>query len=143
MGFSGQILIVGEGMKTIRMSVELKASPHEVYELLMDSNRHTELTGAKAEISRDVGGKFSIYEGWGTGTNKALEPDRKIVQSWRADLECWPAGHLSEVSFSLKKTKDGTRLDFVQTGIPDGCYKGLVEGWQEYYWEPMKRLLAR
>lgn len=35
-----------------------KATPHEVYEALMDSRTHGRLTGGPARISRKVGGRF-------------------------------------------------------------------------------------
>ena len=34
--------------KTIEQTVEFSASPHEVYEALMDSEKHSAFTGAKA-----------------------------------------------------------------------------------------------
>ena len=40
--------------KTIRQSATFKASAHEVYEMLMDSRKHTDFTGEKAKISRDM-----------------------------------------------------------------------------------------
>ncbi|MGA2318205.1 MAG: hypothetical protein ABSG71_17760 [Thermodesulfobacteriota bacterium] len=48
--------------KTIRQSITFKASPHEVYDALMDSRKHAKFTGAKARISRKVGGKFTPLE---------------------------------------------------------------------------------
>ena len=41
--------------KTIEQSVTFNASPHDVYEALMDSEKHSQFTGAKALISREVG----------------------------------------------------------------------------------------
>ncbi len=45
--------------RTIEQTVTFKASPHEVYESLMDSAKHSKFTGAKASISREVGGAFT------------------------------------------------------------------------------------
>jgi len=92
--------------KTIRQSVRFKASPHEIYEMLMDSRRHAKFTGEKARISRKIGGKFTAYGGYIEGINLNLMPDRKIVQSWRGSD--WPKGHFSRATFSLKKIKNGT-----------------------------------
>ncbi len=127
-------------MKTIKQSLSVMAPPHEVYEILMDSKKHSKLTGAEAEISREVGGSFSVYDGWATGTNVELKPDSKIVQSWRADIECWPENHLSEITITLKKSGDGTKLGFVQSGVPDECYEELKQGWTDFYWEPLRRM---
>ena len=46
--------------KSIRQTVTFKASPHAIYEALMDSKKHSEFTGGEAKISRKIGGKFSI-----------------------------------------------------------------------------------
>ena len=60
--------------KTIRQSASFKTSPHEVYEMLMDSRKHTKFTGEKASISRKIGGKFSAYAGYIDGVNLDLVP---------------------------------------------------------------------
>ena len=87
--------------KTIRQSVTFKASPHEVYEALMDSKKHSEITDSQANISRQTGGKFSVYGGDIGGVNLELVPGHKIVQSWR--YSDWPEGHYSRAVFSLKE----------------------------------------
>ena len=74
--------------KTIRQSVTFRATPHEVYEAIMDSKKHSELTGSQVRMSRKIGGKFSIYGGDIEGVNLELVPDQKIVQSWR--YSDWP-----------------------------------------------------
>lgn len=127
--------------KTIRQTVTFKASPHEVYEALMDSEKHSEFTGSEAKISRDVGGKFTIYGGEIEGENLYLVQDQKIVQSWR--YSDWPEGHYSKATFSLKKSDGGTTLTFTQTGVPEDKYEDISQGWHDYYWGPMKERLEK
>lgn len=43
--------------KTIRQSVPFKGTPEQVLEALLDSRMHSRFTGAKAVISRKVGGE--------------------------------------------------------------------------------------
>jgi activator of HSP90 ATPase len=136
----------GEGdeymkIKTIRQSVTIKATPHEVYEALMDSRKHSKFTEAKASISRKMGGKFKAYGDYISGVNLELVPDKKIVQSWRGSD--WPKGHYSKVTFSLKRVKGGTRLTFGQSGLPEKYYKDISQGWRDYYWKPMKEMLEK
>ena len=128
-------------MKTIRQSVTFKTTPHEVYEALMDSRKHARFTGAKARISRKVDGKFTAYDEYIEGVNLNLVPDKKIVQSWRGSD--WPEGHYSRTTFSLKKVKNGTHLTFIQSGVPDQYYNDIKQGWYDYYWKPMKEMLAK
>jgi activator of HSP90 ATPase len=127
--------------KTISQTVTFKASPHEVYEILMDSKKHSELTMSKAQISKKVGDKFSIYEGDIEGVNLELVPGRKIVQSWR--YSDWPEGHYSQATFLFEEIKGKTRLTFIQTGVSEEHYDDIAQGWHDYYWEPMKELLEQ
>jgi uncharacterized protein YndB with AHSA1/START domain len=102
--------------KTVKQTATFKASPHEVYEALMDSKKHANFTGDKATISRKIGGKFSTFDGYSEGTNLELIPDSKIMQTWRASD--WPEGHYSKVTFSLKEIPTGTRLTFIRPKSP-------------------------
>ncbi len=128
-------------LKPIRQSVTFKASPHEVYEALMDSRRHAQIAGADAHISRKVGGKFTAHDGYITGINLELVPDHKIVQEWHASS--WPQGHISRVVFRLSPTKGGTRLTFTHRGVPGRFYESIKRGWIENYWDPMRKMFTK
>jgi activator of HSP90 ATPase len=127
--------------KTIKQTVTIKASPHDVYEASMDAKKHAKFTGGKAVISRAVGGKFNVFDGYAEGTNLELVPDKKIVQSWRADD--WPKGHYSKATFELKASGNGTTLIFTQTDVPEEFMGDIAQGWQDYYWKPMKEMLEK
>ncbi len=122
--------------KTIRQSVKFKATPHDVYEALMDSRKHAKFTGAKAAIGRKVGDRFTAYDGWITGINLELVPDRKIVQKWRGGD--WPEGHYSTATFLLKELAKLTELKFTQTEVPEDQFESISSGWFEHYWDKMK-----
>ncbi len=127
--------------KTIRQSVTIKATPHEVYEALMDSRKHAKFTGDRARISRKVGGAFSAHGDYITGTNLELVPDKKIVQSWHASE--WQQGHDSRVTFKLAPVKGGTRLTFTHSGVPDQFHDDIKQGWIDSYWTPLKAFLEK
>jgi activator of HSP90 ATPase len=127
--------------KTIRQSVTIKASAHDVYEALMDSRKHSQFTGSKSHVSRKVGGKISAWDGYIEGTNLELVPDQKIVQPWRASD--WPRGHFSQATFLLEESKSGTRLVFTQTGVPEDFYDAISKGWHDFYRTPMKEMLEK
>ena len=127
--------------KIIRQSVTIKATPHQVYEALMDSRKHAKFTGQKARISRQVGGKFTAYGPFLSGTNLELVPDKKIVQAWRA--QDWPEGYYSKATFTLTPVEGGTRLTFRQSGVPDEHYAAIKQGWIDSYWTPLKALLEK
>ena len=128
-------------LKIIRQSATFKASPHEVYEALTDSRKHSKFTEAKASISREVGGTFTAYDGYTEGVNLELVKDKKIVQKWRADD--WPEGHYSTVTFELEKAGAGTKMKFTQTSVPEDQYEAVSDGWVEHYWDKMKKMLEK
>ncbi len=127
--------------KTIQQNVTIKASAHDVYEVLMDSKKHGELVGSTARIGKKVGDKFSVYDGEIDGVNIELVPARKIVQSWR--YSDWPEGHYSQATFLLEENKGETSITFTQTGVPEEHYKDISQGWHDYYWTPMKAMLEK
>lgn len=127
-------------LKSLRQTVTFKASPHAVYELLMDSKKHTAFSGDRASISRKVGGKFKAYGDYIEGQNLVLIEDKMIVQTWRASD--WPKDHYSRVSFVFTKVKGGTRLSFNQSGIPASDASNIKQGWIDFYWNPMKSFLS-
>ena len=125
--------------KTLRHKVKFKVGPEDIYMALMDSRRHAAFTRSAADISPKVGGKIKAYDGYITGKNLELVPNKKIVQTWRASG--WPADHDSKVTFRLKKMKNGSELTLVHEGVPEPESKSIDQGWIDYYWKPMKELL--
>jgi len=48
--------------KTLQQTVKFKASPREVYNMLMDTKKHQSLSGQPAKMSRKVGGGFTAWD---------------------------------------------------------------------------------
>jgi activator of HSP90 ATPase len=127
--------------KTINQTVIIRnASSSEIYEILMDSEKHAELVNSTAEISTEIGGKFEVYDGYIKGTNIELIKNRKIVQYWRGDEDCWPEDHFSKLTINLEKVNEGTKINLVQESVPEECYDDFNKGWYEFYWNPLKEL---
>jgi len=124
--------------KDLTQTTVFKASADDVYDALMDSQKHSEFTGGKAVMSQKVGGKFTAYDGYIEGTNTELKPGKKIIQSWRATD--WPKGHFSKVTYTLTKKGGKTELKFKQEGVPADQYDAIKQGWVDYYWEPLKKM---
>ena len=125
--------------KTIDQSVTFNASAHEIYEMLMNSQKHSEFTGAPAEISPEIGGEFSIMDGGLSGKTLDLIADKKIVQAWRAADR--PEGHYSTAIFLMEESDGQTKLSFVQAGVPSDMFDSINDGWRTYYWEPIAKAL--
>ncbi|MDD2786349.1 MAG: SRPBCC domain-containing protein [Patescibacteria group bacterium] len=125
--------------KSLRQEAVFKAGPHVIYEMLLDSDKHSQFTGAKAEISREVGGSVSAYDGIIQAVNEELHHNARIVQTWRSSD--WPEGHFSTVTFEIFPTDEGCGLILTQTGIPADKYEMIAEGWQEQYWDKMRKMI--
>lgn len=128
-------------MKTIRQTATIRgATPHDIYETIMDSRKHTKLSQQPTTVSRRVGGAFKVGHDL-EGEHLALTKDRKIVQTWRANN--WPKGTYSKATFALARAAGGTKVTFTQTGVPDEFYGEISEGWRRYYWDPLRKQYAR
>ena len=68
----------------IQQTVRFRASPQTLFDLYVDSKKHSASTGARAEISRKAGGKFTAFDGKLGGKNLLIVPGKQIVQLWRA-----------------------------------------------------------
>jgi|SRR5664280_993889 len=119
----------------------LPASPQAVYEAWMSSEGHGKMTGGAAEIDPRVGGEFTAWDGYISGRTLALEPGRRIVQSWRTS-EFRAADHDSQLEVLLEAVPEGTRITLHQTNVPDG-QSGYEEGWRDNYFDPMRAYFSR
>jgi uncharacterized protein YndB with AHSA1/START domain len=68
----------------IRLTITFDASPHDVYEMLMDEKKHARFTAGAAQISRDVGGAFVTNNGYSTGTRSLFRTQRLSRPGGRA-----------------------------------------------------------
>jgi len=127
-------------MATIKQTALIRgATPHDVYETLMDGEQHGALSGQPTTVSRRVGGAFKVGHDL-EGKQLALTADKRIVQTWRANN--WPKGVYSKATFALAKAPGGTRITFTQTGVPSEFLKEITSGWKVYYWRPLRRKWA-
>lgn len=123
--------------KTIHHEITFSAAPPEVFDALMNDQKHAAFSGAPAQIDHKPGGKFSCYGGHLEGTTVELKENERIVQDWRA--EGWPKGHYSRVTYTLTPLAEGrnTLLAFDQTGVPADKFEDINKGWHTHYWFKM------
>lgn len=131
-------------MNTIGETTEFDAPAKDIYEILLNSEKHSELIGADAYIEDWEGGKFSMWEGTIHGTVEKLIPGKLIVLKWRADENGWPKDYYSTATFELLEHEKGkTVLNFVQEGIPSESIESVEDGWNDFYWEAMRRMVSK
>ena len=122
---------------TIHQEIDFNASPQRIYEALLDAKQFTAFSGRAAEINREVGGAFSLFDGHINGRNVELVPNKRIVQAWRT--VDWPEGVYSIAKFELKAQGPGTHLVFDHVGFPERLHDHLAAGWEENYWSLLRK----
>jgi len=126
----------------IKQRVSLPATPEEVYEAFMDAKKHSEFTGSEATSNPKVGGKFTAWDSYISGKNLELEKGKRILQEWVTTE--WPKGYPpSKLELTFKKAKSGTELTMIHSNVPEEQSEGLAEGWNEFYWKPLKEYFSR
>lgn len=123
------------------IDIHFTASPHEVYELILDDKKHQEFSNAPVEIDRRVGGKCNWYNSM-FGEIVELIQDKRIVHTWRGND--WPENHYAKIYFDFEKDQEGTIIHFKQTNIPDKEPFTNIDwgaGWETAYWKPMRKWL--
>lgn len=123
--------------ESIECSVVLPVKAEKLYRAWLDSAAHGDFTGSPAEIDAEVGGKFTAWDGYISGTTLELEPPKRIVQSWRT-TEFPPGSPDSRLEIEFQAVKQGTKIVLVHTNIPDGQGADYRQGWTDYYFAPMQ-----
>ena len=70
------------------------------------------------------------------GRTLALEPGRRIVQSWRS-TDFGEEDEDSQIEVLLEPVPEGTKITLHHTAIPDG-QSGYEQGWRDNYFDPMR-----
>jgi activator of HSP90 ATPase len=127
--------------KAIQQTVRFTATPAQLFEMYMDSKKHSAATGGKAKLSRRAGGAFTAWNGMLRGQNLMVVPNRMIVQSWRS-INFKPGDSDSILILQFSKVPGGAQVDLVHVNVPTQDHKGVTKGWPLYYWKPWKKYLA-
>jgi activator of HSP90 ATPase len=138
--------------ESIHQETVFKAKPQRVYEALTDSKQFQQvqllsgtiegidLRAHPAQISRELGGAFSLFGDYIIGRQLELLPNQRIVQAWRE--VSWEPGIFSIARFVLEPQGSATKLIFDHTGFPAGNGEHLAIGWNAHYWEPLEKYLS-
>ena len=138
--------------ESIHQEPVFQASRKRVYEALTEARRFDRIVqSSKAvksgmalgkrptEISRQVGGAFTLFGGHIIGRHVELVASQLIVQAWR--VVDWNPGIYSIVKFELTGQGSGTKIIFDHAGFPQGKGQHLADGWKTNYWEPLEKYL--
>jgi activator of HSP90 ATPase len=128
---------------TFRQSIEFKGvGPNELFDIYLNSEKHSAALGSSAWIEPKVGGRFKIFgEDAVRGSNLAIVPHRLIVQTWRGAV--WQDTDLDSVLIlTFSKTAKGARIDLVQANVPEKAISMVNrQAWTKMYWKPWQAYL--
>ena len=128
--------------RTIHMAAALPAPPDKLYDMYLNPELHSAITGAPVSIGAKAGAKFLAFNGMIQGTILQVVPKRLIVQSWRA--KHWKAKDLdSTLVLSFWPERRGTRIELVHVNVADHDFAGVSQGWEIYYWAPWREYLKK
>ena len=128
-------------MESFEIEVLLPVAAEVVYEAYLDSEIHSDFTGAMAAIEARTNTFFTAWDGYITGKILKLEENRRILQSWRT-TEFPLEAESSLVDIILEERGDECLLKLIHSEIPQGQGKNYKEGWDEHYFQPMKKYFA-
>jgi len=139
--------------ESIHQESVFQAKRQRVYEALTDARQFDKVVRLSAatqsamslgnrpiEISKQVGGVFTLFGGHILGRQIELIPNERIVQAWR--VADWNPGVYSIAKFELMEQGSGAKIIFDHTGFPEGQARHLAAGWTANYWEPLQKYLA-
>jgi len=129
-------------MESFTISTTLPASPEAIYNAWLSSDGHSAMTGSPAEVEGVEGGAFKAWDGYIWGVTLEMEKPRRILQAWRTSEFSEDSPH-SRVEIRLEEETDGTKITLTHTGIPDGQGDGYKQGWEDFYFTPMRAYFSK
>ncbi len=109
----------------------------KIYDTWLSSEGHTKMTGGSAIISDIVGNKFTAWDGYIEGENIDLEPNKRILQTWRTS-QFEEEEEDSKIEVLLNEVDGKTELTLIHTNLSESG-EHYKNGWIDHYFEPMAK----
>lgn len=129
-------------MESFTISSNLPATPDQIYTAWLSSEGHSQMTGSPAEVDGGSGGAFKAWDGYIWGVTLEMEPNHRILQAWRTSEFSEDSPH-SRVEILLEEVADGTKITLIHTEIPEGQSEGFKQGWEDFYFTPMRAYFSK
>lgn len=124
-------------MKNIKKHYHIKASAEDIFTALTNPLTIEIWSGSPAVMQPEAGTEFSLWDGDITGLNLEIVPGNKIVQEWYFEGET----EKSIVTITLLQQGHETEVELLHINIPDDAFSNIVDGWDRYYFKPLKQLV--
>ncbi len=128
-------------MHTIKQDYTIKAPISEVWKALTEASMAEQWGAGPAKLDANEGGEFSYWGGDIHGTNTKIETEKRLEQDWYGHNypdRCYKVTFIFEV-----RGENETTVRLVQTDVPDEELTDMTEGWPDYYFDPIKKLLEK
>jgi activator of HSP90 ATPase len=109
----------------------------KIYATWLSSEGHTKMTGGSAIVSDIIGDKFTAWDGYIEGENIDLEPNKRILQTWRTS-QFEEDEEDSKIEVLLNEVDGKTELTLIHTNLSESG-EHYKNGWQDHYFEPMEK----
>jgi len=125
-----------KGFESFTLTEKFRCRPVDLFECFVEPNRVRAYAGGDAIVSREKGGKFSLFGGSVEGENIDVDYPKKLVQKWR--FNTWPEGHYSTVTITLEEKDGKTVCKLTQAGVPREDRERTERGWASNFWSRIK-----
>ena len=130
-------------LRIVKQTVVLPAPAKTLYAQYLSPKAHAAITGGKVRIGARPGAPFRAFGGALSGRMLQTIPGRLVVQSWRS-TPFHKGDHDSTLILRFLPAGRGKgRIDLVHVNVPAHDYRGVQNGWKNYYWKPWRRYLAQ
>jgi len=127
--------------RNVIIAATLPATPDKLFDMYLDAETHAAFTGFPVTIAARAGAPFRAFNDMLSGTIIHVEPKRLIVQTWRSAN--WPATAIDSVlTLSFWPENNGARIELVHVNVPEEDFAGVSQGWEIFYWTPLRAYLA-
>lgn len=126
-------------MKQIEQTYMIKAPVTKVWQALTDAAMAEQWGAAPAKVDATEGGEFSYWDGDIHGINTKVVPEKLLEQDWYGhDNPDWKYN----VTFRFEEHDGTTTVHMTYAGNILDEKKDIAD-WQDYYFEPIKKLLEK
>jgi activator of HSP90 ATPase len=127
--------------RNVILAASFQTTPDQLFDMYLDPKEHAAFTGAPVAIGNSPGASFRAFNGILSGAILHIEPKRLIVQTWRSAN--WPAEAIDSVlTLSFWPQENGSRIELVHVNVPDEDFAGVSQGWEKFYWNPLRAHLG-
>ena len=128
-------------MESFTVSTVLPATPEQIYKAWLSSEGHSQMTGSQAEVEAGSDGAFKAWDGYIWGKTLETELYRRIIQAWRTN-EFPDDSPDSRVEILFEEVAGRTKITLIHTEIPDGQGDNYKQGWDDFYFTPMRKYFS-